>query len=338
MNKVLFIGAGASYGAREGLRPPLGKDLCNWLRIMIPRMQEEGVLFDLRGTINTASSILEKKVAGKRVDSFEKLLSELTFEESVVIHRLLQIAFFDFTELSGESNLDLCFKNKSDEYDRLIKHLDFKTNEWDVVSLNYDLLFEQSLKRNEIDFYYPRMPFVYGDKQFDAKGVKVFKPHGSINFFAHQDPNVSPPDFYKPLESKSYKGKDGRNRTEHPFFYAVGVNAEDIISRASLHAIEKPVMALYTKGKPAYINEEILIEIRDESCESFAKANEVFIVGVNLIRDPSDDECVTRLVNLSHSKKTTYVSVGEKKEFQKDLPNAEIYNNGLKAFLDQAKK
>jgi len=149
--KILFIGAGASYGARDAmsLRPPLGPDLCDWLRLNIPKLRAETALVDLWGTIEEAETILKNHSA---VSNFEDLLSKLNASERHSLHRLLQIAFSDLTERHGRCDLDIGFRNTNDGYDELIKKLKIEAGLWAIVSLNYDLLIEEALNSITRDF------------------------------------------------------------------------------------------------------------------------------------------------------------------------------------------
>jgi len=96
--KVLFIGAGASCGAREtaGNRPPLGLCLVEWLKEKCPLLLNEPALNDLFSTLNGAMKILD---AHPQIDNFEKLLSVLDRRDREVLHRTLQITFSDCSQI-----------------------------------------------------------------------------------------------------------------------------------------------------------------------------------------------------------------------------------------------
>jgi hypothetical protein len=81
---------------------------------------------------------------------------------------------------------ECAFVAERDGYDRLLERLS-RTRLLTIVTLNYDILLEDALKRRGIRITYPSVPGVEGTI-FTSEGsgavVPVYKPHGSINWLA----------------------------------------------------------------------------------------------------------------------------------------------------------
>lgn len=336
-SKILFIGAGATLGARAHLstRPPLGLELLGWLRTHSVVLQKTIQLIDVHGIITEASKILAQH---SKVSSFEEFLPLLEgHKERESIHRLLQIAFSDLTDRRFKGcTLDLGFKNQNDNYDDLIKKLEINDTDWSVVSLNYDYLFEESLRRVSKEFFYPKVPFQYTDDQTNAKGVAVFKPHGSINFFAqphHVFSHGGQLSNHEHAMPTKFNFINDQAIPNYPIVYAALPGADNVISRAG-DAITKPIIANYTLGKAADINDSTLGGIRELVAKACLNAKEIVIIGVKPITDSNDDHVVSNILETKFSK-VTYVTRGDidAQEVLKVYPHAEVFTDGLGQFL-----
>gem|GEM_PF-6640973 len=76
-------------------RPPLGLQLCDWLREQIPALLKEVYLIDLHYTIEEGRKILEQH---SDENKFEALVSMLDRDDRISLQRLLQICFSDLAE------------------------------------------------------------------------------------------------------------------------------------------------------------------------------------------------------------------------------------------------
>ena len=338
--KTLFIGAGASFGARlnnHGLvAPPLGADLLVFLRQNINRLSElvyrsryGAAAYDL----NTAVGILDKHSTEM---NFERFLPRLDEHEREVIHRTLQVAFSD---LKPAIDIDLGFVRSEDRYDELIRTNSIQPNDWIVISLNYDLLFEDALTRIGIPFHYPVFPFALG-QDAPANSLPVFKPHGSINFFAQPDIHVvsgnqPPTRVREEMMTKFYKNADGRTRPHYPIAYAGMSGPENVITRVGQNT-SYPVVANYAAGKDSDVNQPDLVAIRKQAIEAACKTDCLLIVGVNPILDRKDDPFCAELLGHEFDA-VTYVGFGaiSGTSIRSRFPRAELYLDGFADYLEK---
>ncbi len=335
--KILFIGAGASYGARDQflLRPPLGPQLCGWLRRACPLMLAEHGLVDLWGTIEDAEKILEQHASE---ENFEMLLARLERTQRVSLQRLLKIAFADLTKRRGNCKLDLGFKNEVDGYDDLIKRLNVEPTAWSVVSLNYDILLEDALDRLGIQYFYPHFPVRLGDEEDNSDKVRIYSPHGSIRFFAHGDHKI----FHREPTPEDDRGRptkftfleNGEVVPNYPIIMTCAPGTENILSRADRSSIDEPVMANYTGGKSIDVNDVTLGSVRKEALQLCSQSDEIVIVGVKPIRDPAYDNFVTEVFSINF-RKIIYISgTTEECTLVKNWhAHAETFSNGLLQYL-----
>lgn len=334
--RILFIGAGASLGARTGhsRQPPLGQQLCDWLREQIPILQKEICLLDIHQKISRGSEILEKYSVTK---NFEYLVSLLEPDDRIALQRLLQICFSDLTK-KRRTGIDLGFRSAPDKYDDLIGKLDFRSCDWIVISLNYDLLFEEALKRKNITFKYSQFPFILGQDQSKEPDVWIYKPHGSINFFARSDHRI----FYHEPTTEDDRGQsteydfdeDGNTNRVYPIFFAEMPGLENTSTRTDSSNIIFPVMANYTSGKKSDVNLRTLELVRQSALAISKKSGEIIVIGVKPIAEPADDNFVHKLLSMPVTK-YTYITKDESdaEAIRSTHNNALIYPEGLDEFL-----
>lgn len=342
VKRVLFVGAGASFGARltHQVRPPLGPDLCRWLRKVTPLLENETGLIDLQYEISDATRLLE---AHRDDDNFEKLVAKLDRKERAILHRVLLITFSDIgsrTHLRvSVSNADFGFRFQSDGYDRLSSKLNLGNGTWSIVSLNYDLLLEEALRRNNIEFFYPEFPFQFGSDQSKANGLKIYKPHGAINLFAHGDNKIfhrEPlPTDDRGLPTSYFKDAAGNVTPTHPIVMAVPPGLENVLSIADSSTISEPVIANYTKGKASDTNQKTLEEVRRSAIKAIKEADEVVVIGVRPIFDSEDDRFVAEALSVQIPD-LTYVAANREEcaEIKKLHPEAVTFSGGLQEFLE----
>jgi hypothetical protein len=190
-SQVLVLGAGASYGAREAYRPPLGAELAqyllSWLSLndsdnLVPDDEIEmlnprstampGRLWrpDERQHYEDLRLLLERAVK-PMVDGttgFENEMNRLVEENRVELVRLLH-RIMTWSMLTGRG----ChFREESDLYGQLLAKKTMRSL-GAIITLNYDTLLEEALGRVGIEYYYPGLE--------ECRGVPLYKLHGSIN-------------------------------------------------------------------------------------------------------------------------------------------------------------
>lgn len=337
--RVLFIGAGASLGARTGRpkRPPLGLELCGWLREQIPILRSEAYLIDLWHSIEDGGKVLNDHI---QENNFENLVATLSRNDRISLQRLLQICFSDLTE-KRKTELDLGFGSMPDGYDDLITKLQIGSGDWTVISLNYDLLFEEALRRKGIFFQYPYFPFSLGQDPKKEPGIHIYKPHGSINFFAKPDHRIfhrrPTPEDDRGLPTEYDSEEDGSLHPAYPIVFAGLPGAENVLSRVNSSHVLFPVMANYTKGKKADANLRTLKLVRQDALSIAKEAKEIVIIGVKPIQLSGDDDFVLNLVSMPIPR-FTYVSKDKKdvENIRLIHQNGFIYSDGLNDFLKHA--
>ena len=170
--------------------------------------------------------------------------------------------------------------------------------------------------------------------------VRILKPHGSINFFSHPDHQFHygepPPDEDRGLPTK-YSWDENENPTpNYPIVYAAMHGAENVLANAALGRIPSPVIANYTAGKRADVNDQTLSEVRKRALEYAKLADKIVIIGVKPIRDADDDPFVANLFSDSF-RDVTYVSKGESDcaALTEIYGHATLFKDGLLEYLDQ---
>lgn len=302
MKNLLFIGAGASLGARYGfpVRPPLGLELLDFLRRNLSQLAKTCTptqLIICVAFLERAAEIVAR--AHGRAGTFEHFLPTLDPDDREFVHRALQIVFSDLSQCGVR--FDLGFESRADGYDQLVSKLRLEEGSWDVISLNYDILFEEALTRAGIEFHFPHLPFEVTKEEKAGQGVRVHKPHGSINFFAQADHQISfgglPEHVGDPIEM--YDNASGEPRPSFPIAFAGMSGAPNVVHRAA-ESLVYPVIANYTKGKESDINGPTLAKVRKGALARAAKADRIIIIGVNPNIDADDDAFVDSLLRIPY--------------------------------------
>lgn len=339
--KVLFIGAGASYGARSEhkVQPPLGQELGSWLRNTLSELKGKIGLLQWEPEIEEALSVLEKRTH----NDFECLMSKLTAEERSQINMSLLITMSNISDKRSSHDLegaDFGFCEITDGYDNLIDKLNIKNGMWSIVSLNYDILIEQALARHNISVIYPHFPSSYGQDQSVLSGVKIYKPHGSINFFVQPDPgrygyNGSVHNNHSHMSIETHIDKNGKFNPTYPIVMACPNGVDNVLCTVLASSPRRPVIANYTYGKISDTNQETLERVRQEALSAFREAMEIVAVGVRPIMDKKDDEFVSNVFSILGLKNITYVSKSKDDcdNVKYLCPNAEIFAEGLLDYL-----
>lgn len=331
VKKVLIIGAGASVGARSHLHitPPLGLQLLTYLKNSSQLLALENNRLKLCETWHITTQVLSilNSING---DNFEKEILKLTSEDRDLIHRFLAIMFCDLSK----DNLDLGFNAITDKYDDIANIiLSDNKSDWSIISLNYDLLFETALQRNNVAFHFANMP--RGIKINDVDGIPIYKPHGSINFYSKPDIHVSygkPLDTY-PMESTKYQDLgSGHTSVEFPHCFAGGISSKDVIMRSTDKTLSL-VITNYAENKFSDFNFSALEKIRVDAVKTIEAAQQVYICGINPSITKEDDPFLFgSFQNLkANSDKLTICAYSEidRTVYSELFPEAKIINGSL---------
>lgn len=303
-----MIGAGASFGAREDLqpgeRPPLGKDLAkyllSWYAAHDPQQWEPETHIlraerSLDTSIPCSCDLLDDvSIRGRMISILEEAKkTALGFEEAMNLlwndqdspwyeapKRVNQLISWAFT--TGDTPQ---FVERSDLYDELVRKL-FQKKGLAVISLNYDVLFEEAVYRvlgKEV-VWYPGVRF--GQKELS---LPVYKPHGSSNWFVLRgssrsaDLNIARK-LAVPLALGPEKTPDSQRE------YAILGDRKNLVSSMKrTHGHFDTVMALIMPRKKVPLNWPAVDRARDlclEAIFSNPSANAT-VIGVHV---PIDDD------------------------------------------------
>lgn len=191
--QLAFLGAGASYGARENPSPPLGKGLHKWvLKNLNNQIKKEQCLLEANNKLPIIQKLKSRLGKAHSYEDLAKLLHN-TGERDCLMELNFRLAAFmtpplNSTNENEEPRIDDSFIETPDLYDEWLKKVVKKENleNFAFITLNYDCLLERAICRT---FFTPEKeegqclcthvhyPFVGGPKT----GIEVLKLHGSIN-------------------------------------------------------------------------------------------------------------------------------------------------------------
>lgn len=333
---LLFIGAGASTGARtessHRVSPPLGNNVLHFLRSALREMKGHPSAFQIDSDLADAEKVLNRH---QGQTNFEHLLTLLERKERLAIHRALQICFSDLKSMKIPIDVDLGFQASADLYDDLIIKVIKDPRDWIAVSLNYDVLLEQSLRRAGIVFHYPKVPWqLNGDSE--RIGMPIFKPHGSINFFATIDyaRSASPEKIGHPKPMRGSENSKGDFVPEFPNVFAVEPDAENVVGRI-ISDSGYPIIANYTLGKDSDINHAVLSEVRAEFFNIADKISRAIVIGVRPIQNSADDPFCSRFFKFKFNQYDYVTLGGADAHIVKDIhPTVTTHSMGLSSYLD----
>ena len=335
---VLLVGAGASYGARASsdVPPPLGKNLAQyllrWLRSNRPVARTHACGHSFHDPMKhcvlyTGTSLwreprlaqieaaLADVAAGEhdhhRVPPFEQLMDAWASKgDTQALLRQTQ-RVLGLSMLVGHG---CAFLDRPDLYDRLVAEIS-PYERIIVLTLNYDLLLEDALRRAGRGFTYPRLPGVAGTI-FTHLGsgtpVPIFKLHGSIGWMVVPDIGIG-----TDLSVLRKNTKPIRLVSSGPIVARQTSGTYVPPNRVSLfHELEEsagsnyPVAAVYGTGKPLLENPEH-VEAHREACVASLgdlDAADVLAIGVRPVGVTDDPVAARALDMISRLKgQKTYV-------------------------------
>ncbi len=238
---TLIFGAGASFGSGNcyPTNPPLGNDLFNELV-----------------KLDGAFSRLDKKMKNEfKKKGFEEGMALIQNDSSIINPIQKEVASY----LSQ-------FKVENDNaYVNLFKSIKEVINDITIVTLNYDLLIEDALRKNLLFIKY----------ELDWKhGVSLLKPHGSCGFL---------PDLGGMNMSGNTMINCGTFVDGLKIFRSI--NKEEIINWCEdpKNSDISPVLSMYNKEKRIVINKNFISNIQEIYKKKIENSRMIILIGVKYI-------------------------------------------------------
>lgn len=298
--KILFIGAGASYGARPEDPPPMGDKLLQWLKDQCKSFKRQFFSNlvhpnDLQSSeflkLDEIEKLLNEAHNEETYEKFiERVIKEKSWIDAIKIQKFMSIAFF----IPRKFEIKNCFQKKQDLYYDLMKVLKVD-HTWNIISLNYDFLLEEALQEIS-DIEGKISGFQYqGFEENKINHVNIFKPHGSINFYGTRtiigglSQTLAVAD-----ANKSNMPECVENiYTLIPKLFKYRECMEEILSEFRI----EPVMAHYTEGKYPEWSLSTLEKIRETALNLIKPTSQITIIGVKPIFNEKDDPFVSKILN-----------------------------------------
>lgn len=288
---LFLFGAGASHGARSVDSPPLGANLHRYVLdyLCVPKVWRElGILEEPADGTRTDTIRLRLKDELKAARSYEELVTQLIQRgERDLLEKLNLLMAYSLTPpISEDPKFDNAFVEKPDLYDRFIhKHFPNMSalETACFITLNYDCLLERALCRcyhhlsdpNELRCSCSHIDYQLHAQSDDIFKIKVFKPHGSINWIADVTLGDQP---YVPDTVVTISQDDSEEWTRIA-----------VLNSPKHHGHAKIAVAHYSPKKKAQINRDLLKEIRRRSLRQVEQATSLTIIGVHMPSKPGDD-------------------------------------------------
>ncbi len=344
IRQFLVVGAGASFGARDGPeRPPLGAGLgeylLNWLRrnrpvdfaertdmdnphsstAPSPELWEDGIDDRLVSFLNSAMVDFEA-AAGRMWEEEPELLEWL--------HRLLT-----WSMLLGRG----CrFPQQADRYDELLLALPGFGEGTAIITPNYDILIEEALIRAGREFHYPGARIAASEH----RGVPIYKIHGSINWLVQMPYAVSHDleiarSMAAAQPSVGLSGPAGDQHPETHREYVPPGGRDNLILELKRNS-SAPVLAVYAPRKPVPVNFEAVAGVLSKVLGVITtnKGAAATIVGLRLQPredDPRLHDIVAALAGLRGPK--VYVARGDEERERARSLGFEVVAGTFEEFL-----
>jgi hypothetical protein len=324
---LLIIGAGASRGAREP-SPPDGNQLLSVLAGTVDRLRKAeprsalnydevfasrgwSCIYFSEGEIELVGQFLSKAMATQK--GYEAAIAEVLANDAeagkgllLLLNRLIAFTFC-FNE-RGMGPLVEGFRPGADRYDQLVDHLDLDAS-WMVISLNYDLLFEQALRRKAVPYYYSELKI---DAEANRSGVPIFKIHGSVNWFPCPTHTISghnptPDQVRRATTRMTWDEANRRYSIDFPdvFSSAYRLIYQELVREEEL--LRSPIMAHYGPRKPVDVNFPFIDGVRKSCLKHLSMVDRAVIVGVRPVTG-EDDPALLRIFEMLNGKDVIYVN------------------------------
>ena len=241
--------------------------------------------------------------------SVSQMMGESGTEGATILLLLSRLIAFTFCYNPRGLGPQLdCFHPKTDRYDQCIEKLNINST-WAVVSLNYDMLFEQALERKMVPYFYPEIKTTpIGELDY----LPLYKIHGSINWFPIRPQTLHQP---TPTDCQRLKATTGlsydknNNRFSHDF-PGIFSSDYDLIYQELVREGELercPVLAHFAPRKPVDINFSQIERIRRDCIQDIKGVKRAFIIGVRPI-DQKDDPNLFAIFDNLKGKDVIYVN------------------------------
>lgn len=312
--RVVLFGAGASHGARDEARPPVGNKLHEYVAAYLEKKFRElrewdshdvttdsmtathGVRNKLKQLLANAQSY--EGLAGRLSECNEwNLLTKLNF----LMAGAMTPPLFPLTP-DDEPRVDDSFIEQRDVYDAFVEKRFATSEEWaktSFITLNYDCLLERAICR--VLFKGPqegesRCLCRHVNYCLRAEGdqpIEVLKPHGSINWVgdlvgsANNEGTILITHSLEPDGRPSYKQVQS-------------------VPSSIRRDPDELIIATYAPGKRPQANPELLSSIQERSKSRAQGALLVEIIGVHLpTGDAIEDPFLSDLLELMANKVKT---------------------------------
>ncbi len=202
-NNILFLlGAGCSKEAGIPLSNEMVEEIENYIESLDPWKSFKELYFYLRSSIQYSEGIFGKFNEPMNVEKLLHIISEIEKREKNIVYpfigswniRLVDVAGQNFDKLTQFKNLI----NK--RLNQWVKPLDYVSAEYyngfkkfqseigftmKVFTLNYDLCFERIISNDLIELGFNQKTYEWHYKNFenDEKPFKLYKLHGSLNWY-----------------------------------------------------------------------------------------------------------------------------------------------------------
>lgn len=292
---VVILGAGASHGARFP-SPPLGKDLLDYLDRYLQLTEKHassnphGLPFRknrqlerLRLLVNRAK---EHRWTYEQLVDHEVAKHDPYNEYLGLLNRLLVVAFIlPATPWNPPiPRVDEAFDKGPDTYDGLLYSLSqrgYHPSNLIFVTLNYDLLLEQAIERTGEMYDYLLPGYTRNG------GYHLLKIHGSTNWWGDLGP-------LGPLKEKEPIPSPVMLTSRGPTYKSIRVE-QDPYEACLYDGAGDPILAHYCIGKPIFINDVTVAEIRSSAIAECRAATQALIIGVHSPRSADEDETLWKM-------------------------------------------
>lgn len=317
--RVVLFGAGASFGARPELDPPVGQNLHEYvgryLEKKFPALREWDS-YDVTTDSVTASHGVRNKLKHLLVkaQSFERLANRLSHcHERDLLAKLNFLMACAMTPPifplipDDEPRVNDAFIEQHDVSDAFLQR-NFATSEErhnaSFITLNYDCLLERAICRSFFNGPQDgesrcRCTHVnYRIKSSESKGIEVLKPHGSINWVGNilgGGPNLTSVNYVEPEPDD-----------DRPSYTDIDIVSSLIGKSGDPDGL---VIATYATGKNPQTNPKLLFDIQNAAKSRMRDAAFVEIIGVHLPKDSGDDPFLWSLLELLAEKVKAHCQV-----------------------------
>ncbi len=347
---VVLFGAGASHGARDGSRPPLGQELIHHLLNIyngIKADRKEAFKWFFEYYEKEAKGLIEKlKESASQKKNYETFLSEYrkqvgnnNFRDDEIVKVLTKllaasmVSFWLWPQLEPALT-EFPFFEQRDRYDDLIHSvklgkLQFPMEKIVFVTPNYDVLFEQSLIRAGL-FQEPKR--VLSWPKTSESDALLLKIHGSANWVGNMGDHGFL-DSNKPIPI-------GMTQTSNSDEYS---NSFSNWNQGFDHLVDlgnEIIMAHYTIDKPGHVNLGLIEHIRNRAIQYVQRCEQAILLGIHLEERRDADPCLFEiLTELRKCRKrgvpVTYVGIdGAEAEKAKSEYKFKILTEGFSGFLE----